>query len=114
LKKICRFKLRTLRKAAGLIVATVILTSRTTSSYALVCWYLVITAIQCLSSLDSRKQGDKIEFASIFQLFGCHYVFWSGKRQISMKCSILQIHEAYERMMGGKAHFRVVVDWEAK
>jgi D-arabinose 1-dehydrogenase-like Zn-dependent alcohol dehydrogenase len=40
-------------------------------------------------------------------------MFWSDKRQVLLS-SFLQIHEAYERMMSGKAHFRVVVDWEAK
>jgi alcohol dehydrogenase/propanol-preferring alcohol dehydrogenase len=38
----------------------------------------------------------------------------SGVKSLNEVFPVSKINEAYERMLSGKAHFRVVLDWEAK
>eukprot|EP00243_Klebsormidium_subtile_P008572 TRINITY_DN4093_c0_g1_i1.p2 TRINITY_DN4093_c0_g1~~TRINITY_DN4093_c0_g1_i1.p2 ORF type:complete len:169 (-),score=64.49 TRINITY_DN4093_c0_g1_i1:144-602(-) len=38
----------------------------------------------------------------------------SGVKSLNEVFPVSKINEAYERMLSGKAHFRVVVDWDAK
>jgi D-arabinose 1-dehydrogenase-like Zn-dependent alcohol dehydrogenase len=59
--------------------------------------------IQGWASGTPQDSEDTMNFAAL-----------SGVKSLNEVFPVSKIHEAYERMMSGKAHFRVVVDWEAK